>query len=55
MKKQPRLSVVLSPAEEQRLQRAWTRSGTYATRSAFVRDALNAFAGEEIFTPDGEA
>lgn len=48
--KKPYFSIRGTDAEFVKLQRAWTKSGKFANRSQFVKAAINAYAGEEIFS-----
>lgn len=45
----PYMNVRGTATEFEKLQRAWTKSGTFANRSQFVKAAINAYAGEKIF------
>ena len=45
----PRVTVRMNRAESAKLQRAWTQSGNFANRSQYIKAAVNAYAGEQIF------
>ena len=38
-----------TPEETAMLNRAWTRSGEYMNRTAWMKAAINAFANQQIF------